>query len=103
MDVARITPAGEGLTFTTTPTDEMTFLCLGDETMPDVMVERLAPGDGPPLHSHPWAAWDVVSRGRVRFQIDGETYDTAGPGAPIDIMRSVESLVVSLSSTNRPE
>lgn len=75
MHKPRVIRAGEGLTFTTTPSDEMTFLCLGDDTMPDVMIERLAPGDGPPLHSHPWAAWDVVSRGRVRFHIDGEDVD----------------------------
>ena len=70
-----VTRPGEGLTFTTTPTDVMTFLCRGDAAMPDVMTERLAAGDGPPLHSHPWAAWDVVTRGKVRFQIDGQTYD----------------------------
>ena len=80
MDTHRVTRAGEGLTFTTTPSDVMTFLNQGDETAPDVMIERIAPGDGPPLHSHPWAAWDVVVRGEVRFQIDGETIDL-GPGS----------------------
>lgn len=49
MDTPRITRAGEGLTFNTTPSDTMRFLCAGDEVMPDVMIERLAPGDGPPL------------------------------------------------------
>ncbi|MDW3219240.1 MAG: cupin domain-containing protein [Acidimicrobiales bacterium] len=75
MNEPLITRPGEGLTFTTSPTDQMTFLCQGDEVMPDVMVERLAPGDGPPLHSHPWAGWDVVTRGEVRFHVDGETFD----------------------------
>jgi mannose-6-phosphate isomerase-like protein (cupin superfamily) len=75
MDKPRITRPGEGLAFATTPTDTMTFLCPGDESSPDVMVERLAPGDGPPLHSHPFATWEVVIRGRVRFQIDGESVD----------------------------
>lgn len=79
MTQAMVTRAEEGLTFTTTPTDVMTFLCEGDQQMPDVMVERLSPGDGPPLHSHPWAAWDVVVRGQVRFRIDGEDIDL-GPG-----------------------
>ncbi len=75
MDTPLITRPGEGLTFTTSPTDQMTFLCQGDAEMPDVMVERLAPGDGPPLHSHPWAGWDVVICGTVRFHVDGRTTD----------------------------
>lgn len=75
MDTPRITRAGGGLAFTTTPSDTMRFLCPGDEAMPDVMIERLAPGDGPPLHSHPWAAWDVVVRGQVRYQIADDTVD----------------------------
>ena len=75
MATPQVTRAGEGLTFTTRPSDTMTFLCRGDENTPDVMIERLAPGDGPPLHSHPWAGWDVVVRGRVRFHIAGATHD----------------------------
>lgn len=75
MDTPVITRPGEGLTFSTTPTDVLTFLLAGDASMPDVMVERLAPGDGPPLHSHPWAGWDVVTRGTVRFHIDGAVHD----------------------------
>lgn len=75
MDTPRVTRAGDGLTFNTTPSDTMTFLLPGDESTPDVMIERISPGDGPPLHSHPWAAWDVVVRGRVRFHIAGEDYD----------------------------
>lgn len=75
MDTPFITRVGEGVTFTTSPTDEMTFLCEGDQHMPDVMIERLGQGDGPPLHSHPWGGWSVVIRGRVRFHIDGENYD----------------------------
>lgn len=93
MDMSRsfITRAGEGLTFNTTPTDHMTFLCKGDENMPDVMIERLSPCDGPPLHSHPWAGWEVVIKGRVRFHIDGEEHDL-GPGdfiyTPADAVHS---------------
>lgn len=75
LDTPLITQAGDGLTFTTTPTDALTFLCQGDEQMPDVMIERLSPGDGPPLHSHPWAGWDVVTKGRVRFHVDGQVTD----------------------------
>lgn len=81
MDTPRITQPGEGVTFTTSPTDTMTFLFAGDDTRPDVMIERLGPGDGPPLHSHSWTTWDVVTRGRVRFQIAGDTVELeAGSG-----------------------
>lgn len=75
MEKPLVTRAGEGVTYTTTPSDRMTFLCAGDDTMPDVMLERLAPGDGPPLHSHPWAAWDVVVRGRVRYRVGEDLHD----------------------------
>ncbi len=74
-----VTRADEALTYNTTPTDVMQFLCQGDDEMPDVMVERLAPGDGPPQHSHPWSAWDVVTRGSVRYLIGSDTHDL-GPG-----------------------
>ncbi len=79
MDPAWVTRAADALTFTTSPTDALSFLCQGDAEMPDVMVERIAPGDGPPLHSHPWAAWDVVTHGQVRFQVGDDTVDV-GPG-----------------------
>ena len=48
-----VTRPGEGLTFTTTPTDVMTFLCRGDAAMPDVVTERLAAGDCDPPPSSP--------------------------------------------------
>lgn len=79
MNQPFVTRSGEGLTFNTSPTDEMTFLCQGNDQMPDVMIERLAPGDGPPLHSHPWAAWDVVIKGHVTFRSGDETFEL-GPG-----------------------
>lgn len=75
MDTPFVTRAAEARSFTTTPTDVMSFLCEGNESMPDVMVERLARGDGPPLHSHPWQAWDVITRGTVRYRVGDETYD----------------------------
>lgn len=82
MDTPQVIRPGEGLTYQTSPTDVMTFLCPGDDSTPDVMIERLAPGDGPPLHSHPWAAWDVVVRGHVRFHVGGETCEVP-PGSMV--------------------
>jgi mannose-6-phosphate isomerase-like protein (cupin superfamily) len=68
-----------GTTYRTTPTDTMTFLCIGDARSPDITDERMAPGDGPPLHKHPWATWEVVLEGRLRVRIDGADTEV-GPG-----------------------
>lgn len=75
MDQPIVTRASEALSFTTTPTDTMNFLCEGNDQMPDVMTETLSPGDGPPLHSHPWAAWDVVVSGNVRVRLGDDTFE----------------------------
>lgn len=75
MAQAFVTRREAGRHFNTTKTDTMTFLCEGDAKMPDVMIERLAPGDGPPVHSHPWAAWDVVTQGRVRYRVGEEEWE----------------------------
>ena len=77
MDQPMVTRAGEALSFTTTPTDTLAFLCQGDSEMPDVMSERLSPGDGPPLHSHPWANWEVVVRGRLRVRMGEDTFEVS--------------------------
>ncbi|RIK40750.1 MAG: hypothetical protein DCC58_13445 [Chloroflexi bacterium] len=69
----------EALSFTTTPTDTMRFLWAGDGSTPDVTEERLAPGDGPPLHRHPWATWEVVIEGELLFRIGDEEFEV-GPG-----------------------
>lgn len=55
----------------------MTFLCEGDNDMPDVMHERLSPGDGPPLHSHPWATWEVVINGRLTVQMGDDRFEVS--------------------------
>ncbi len=52
----------------------MRFLCAGGGDMPDVTAERLAPGDGPPLHRHPWATWEVVVEGTVLVRADEEDF-----------------------------
>ena len=91
MDRHFVTRFDDARRFTTTPTDELRFLCQGGASMPDVMFERISPGDGPPLHSHPWAAWDVLVRGALRYHVDGEEYDL-GPGdfiyVPADAVHS---------------
>lgn len=70
-----VTRAGEALTFTTNPTDVMRFLARGDEESPDVYTEEMAPGDGPPLHRHPWMTWEVVVEGRIRAMVGDDTFE----------------------------
>lgn len=78
-ELPNITRGADALTFTTTPTDVMRFLATGGPHGPDVTDERLAPGDGPPLHRHPWATWEVVVEGTLLVHIDGEEHEV-GPG-----------------------
>lgn len=68
-----------GPTYTTTPTDTMTFLATGGDDAPDITDERMAPGDGPPLHRHPWATWEVVVEGRLLVRVDDVDREV-GPG-----------------------
>lgn len=77
MDARIVTRHDDALTFTTTPTDVMRFLAQGDSASPDVYVERLAPGDGPPLHRHPWVHWEVVVAGRIRILVGEDTDELA--------------------------
>jgi len=70
-----VTRGEDAVTFSTAPTDVMSFLALGDQSSPDVYVERLAPGDGPPMHRHPWVTWEVVVEGRLRALVGDDTYE----------------------------
>ncbi len=74
-----ISRAADAPTYRLSETDTMRFVFAGDDERPDVMDQTLAPGEGPPLHSHPWVTWDVVVEGHVRFVLGDETID-AGPG-----------------------
>ncbi len=79
MDEAFVVRGDEALSFTTTPTDQLRFLCAGGPNMPDVEDERLAPGDGPPLHRHKWATWSIVIEGTFLIRI-GDDDHNVGPG-----------------------
>lgn len=79
MDLPIVTRGTDALTYTTTATDEMRFLCPGDAERPDITEERLAPGDGPPLHRHPWMTWEIVVEGRIRARV-GDATEELGPG-----------------------
>lgn len=75
MSPSPVVRRSDAAVFTTSPTDVMRFLVAGDEGLPDIVDETLAPGDGPPLHRHPWVTWEVVVEGRIRALVDGSTYE----------------------------
>ena len=52
MDTPPVTRHSEAQSFSTAPTEVMTFLAAGDQSSPDIVTERLAPGDGPPNEDH---------------------------------------------------
>ena len=58
----------------------MTFLAIGGDDAPDITDERMAPGDGPPLHKHPWSTWEVVVEGRLGEETATVTIDYVPPG-----------------------
>lgn len=77
MEPSPVTRREDALSFTTNPTDTLRFLVAGDGEQPDITDETLAPGDGPPLHRHPWVTWEIVVEGTVRALVGGETHDLA--------------------------
>ena len=79
MDKAFVSRAADAAQFTTTPTDSIRFLCAGNDDMPDIEDERLSPGDGPPLHRHPWVTWSVVIEGTFLVRLGDEDVHL-GPG-----------------------
>jgi quercetin dioxygenase-like cupin family protein len=79
MSASPVVRRSDAATFTTTPTDVLRFLVAGDEHLPDITDETLDPGDGPPLHRHPWVTWEVVVEGRIRARV-GETTHELEPG-----------------------
>lgn len=64
--------AGEARTYSMSPTEEMRFLFSGAVGQPEFYDERVARGDGPPLHRHPWASWELVVEGELRVVVDDE-------------------------------
>ena len=79
MDPSLIRRRDDVQPFNLTPTDTMRFVFEGGPDTPDVMDETLAPGDGPPLHSHPWMTWEVVVEGRLRVVMGDDEFEV-GPG-----------------------
>jgi mannose-6-phosphate isomerase-like protein (cupin superfamily) len=53
------------------PASRFSFVSAGGPGVPEFFEERSLRGDGPPLHRHPWATWEIVVSGTVRVQIDG--------------------------------
>jgi len=61
------------------PTNDFRPICDGAPGLPDFFEERSARGDGPPLHRHPWASWELVVDGEIRVVIADQEFQL-GPG-----------------------
>lgn len=55
-------------------TNAFRFMNDGADGTPDFYEDRGSRGDGPPLHSHPWASWEMVIEGEIRVQVEGEEF-----------------------------
>ena len=64
--------AGTAPAASLSPTDTTWFLFAGIEGQPEVFVNHGGRGDGTPLHRHPWASWELVLEGRVRFAVNDQ-------------------------------
>ncbi|MDZ7733226.1 MAG: cupin domain-containing protein [Acidimicrobiia bacterium] len=62
----------EAPTYSMSPTEQMRFLFSGAVGQPEFYEERVARGDGPPLHRHAWATWEYLIEGELRVVIDDE-------------------------------
>jgi hypothetical protein len=66
------------------PTNDFRAIFAGAPGLPDFFEERSARGDGPPLHRHPWAAWELVVEGTIRVVIAEQEF-RLGPGDAVYI------------------
>lgn len=57
-------------TYSFSPGDTMRFMGTEAPGQPDFFDETAPRGTSAPLHRHPWASWELVLEGRVRFVID---------------------------------
>lgn len=99
--------AGTAPAASLSPTDKTWFVFAGIEGQPEVFVNQGGRGDGTPLHRHPWATWEIVVEGQVRFVVnDEELVAQAGdfvytpPNAPHAYV--VESETARLIGFNHP-
>ncbi len=70
--------AADATTYSMSPTETMRFLFSGEVGQPEFYEERVAYGDGPPLHRHPWASWELVIDGELRVVMGDEELRVAG-------------------------
>lgn len=76
---ARVVRHGEAKTYSFVPSDKLSFLFSGVPGQPEMFDGIGERGNSPPLHRHPWASWELVIEGQVRFSVDGEEH-VLGPG-----------------------
>ncbi|MCC5953915.1 MAG: cupin domain-containing protein [Acidimicrobiia bacterium] len=97
---AVLMPAAEASWLWRSATNGFRFLADGSDGAPDIYEELGGRGDGPPLHRHPWASWELVLEGRVRMVAGGETY-VLGPGDALHIPSGVPHAYIVESETAR--
>lgn len=71
---AFVARAADMKTVALSPTNRFRFPLSGHPGQPELYVEQAGRGDGPPLHRHPWATWELVLEGSVRFRIGDEEF-----------------------------
>jgi mannose-6-phosphate isomerase-like protein (cupin superfamily) len=64
--------AGEGPSSSLSPTDRTRFLFADVPGQPEFIDAVGGRGDSAPLHRHPWATWELIIEGSVRFVVDDE-------------------------------
>lgn len=74
-----VVPADRAEVLELAPGESMRILIAGDDQAPVLIDGTLPPGGSPPVHRHPWAAYEVVIEGTIRMVINDQEYDL-GPG-----------------------
>ncbi|MEZ4266520.1 MAG: cupin domain-containing protein [Myxococcota bacterium] len=64
--------AGDAPSASLSPTDRTRFLFADVPGEPEFFDAIGGRGDSAPLHRHPWATWELIIEGKVRFSVDGE-------------------------------
>lgn len=76
------------------------FMFSGVAGHPDFYEYSAARGDSAPLHRHPWATFELILEGSVRFLVDGEEF-VAGAGDFVYTPPSAVHTFVIESDTSR--
>lgn len=91
---------GQAPSYAFSESERYDFLFSGFPGQPEIFEGHGSKGDGAPLHRHPWASWEVVLEGSVRFRL-GEEEVTLGPGDTIYVPAGYPHTFIIESETAR--